>query len=261
MRERKVKTAIANPKRSSQTPTPVSNAVFPDLLLSPRYPQAIAPAMGRLTSLTLDQCPVKPSTVQFILDKCPELTSIVVSTQHGLLQQPQVGTMRSLAMSSDGQMASWLRFRPTDSIQPTTLSAIGKGTCGAVNHVSDFGRAATTAVVERCVENRQHVLIDTYTHLSLPFTSESTRMVQCNDFQDGRALLEYLLAQGPSKLSKIEVQRQSARGSVLGNVPHWLVQDPGLCATVLDWNSPRIVLGTAETADERIAPFMVGRDP
>ncbi|CAM9142743.1 unnamed protein product [Ectocarpus sp. 6 AP-2014] len=129
--------------------------------------KAIAPAMGRLTSLTLDQCPVKPSTVQFILDKCPELTSMVVSTQHGLLQQPQ----------------------------------------------------------------------------------------------DGRALLEYLLAQGPSKLSKIEVQRLSARGSVLGNVPHWLVQDPGLCATVLDWNSPRIVLGPAETADERIAPFMAGRDP
>ncbi|CAN0342424.1 unnamed protein product, partial [Ectocarpus sp. 8 AP-2014] len=118
--------------------------------------KAIAPAMGRLTSLTLDQCLVKPSTVQFILDKCPELTSIVVSTQHGLLQQPQVG---------------------------------------------------------------------------------------------------------PSKLSKMEVQRLSARGSVLGNVPHWLVRDPGLCATVLDWNNPRIVLVPAETADERIAPFMAGRDP
>lgn len=52
--------------------------------------QAIAPSMGRLSSLTLDQCPITPSTVKFVLEKCPELTNLVVSTQHGLVDKLRV---------------------------------------------------------------------------------------------------------------------------------------------------------------------------
>ncbi|CAM9675878.1 unnamed protein product, partial [Hapterophycus canaliculatus] len=53
--------------------------------------KSIAPSMGRLSSLVLDQCPVKPSTMLFVLDTCRELTSVMVSNQHGLIEQPQDG--------------------------------------------------------------------------------------------------------------------------------------------------------------------------
>lgn len=46
--------------------------------------------MGRVTSLTLDQCPITPSSVKFVLEKCPELTNVVVSTEHGLVDRPEV---------------------------------------------------------------------------------------------------------------------------------------------------------------------------
>lgn len=63
---------------------------FHGLPFLPTNSQAIAPSMGRLTSLTLDQCPITPSSVKFVLGTCPEITSVVVSTQHGLINHPQV---------------------------------------------------------------------------------------------------------------------------------------------------------------------------
>ncbi|CAM9108949.1 unnamed protein product [Scytosiphon promiscuus] len=53
--------------------------------------KSIAPSMGRLSSLVLSQCPVKPSTIQFVLESCLELTRVTVATQLGLVNQPQAG--------------------------------------------------------------------------------------------------------------------------------------------------------------------------
>eukprot|EP00752_Nemacystus_decipiens_P009419 g8422.t1 len=55
--------------------------------------KAIAPSMGRLLSLTLDQCPITPPTVKFVLEKCPELTNLVVSSQRGLVDSPRDGRL------------------------------------------------------------------------------------------------------------------------------------------------------------------------
>lgn len=76
--------------------------------------------------------------------------------------------------------------------------------------------------------------------------------------QEGRLLLEFLLAQGPTQLSKINVQRLAPRGAMPGPFPRWLVQDLTLCTAVEE--NKRIVIGQASTTDERIAPFMTGRD-
>ncbi|CAM9481675.1 unnamed protein product [Pylaiella littoralis] len=126
--------------------------------------KAIAPRMGRVTSLTLDQCPITPSSVKFVLEKCPELANVVVSTEHGLVDRPE----------------------------------------------------------------------------------------------DGRAFLEFLLAQGPTKLSKIDLQRLAPREALAEDFPEWLSKDSALCTAVLGQRL-RIVIGSADTTDERIAPFMAGR--
>lgn len=77
--------------------------------------------------------------------------------------------------------------------------------------------------------------------------------------QDGRAFLEFLLAQGPTKLSKISVQRLAPREALMEDFPGWLLEDAALCTAVLGQSRPRIVIGSANTTDERIAPFMAGR--
>lgn len=72
--------------------------------------------------------------------------------------------------------------------------------------------------------------------------------------QDGRVLLEFLLAQGPTKRTqKIDVQRVAPRGAL----PEWLMEDFALRTAVAA--DKRIVIGPANTPDERIAPFMAGR--
>jgi len=76
-------------------------------------------------------------------------------------------------------------------------------------------------------------------------------------YQDGRFLLEFLLAQGPTKLSNITLQRLAPRGVLLGHFPRWLMEDLTLLTAVQD--NERIVIGQAKTEDERIAPFMTGR--
>ena len=52
--------------------------------------QTISPIMGRVTSLTVDQCEVKPSTVQFVVNSCPQLSSLVFCAHNGALEHPQV---------------------------------------------------------------------------------------------------------------------------------------------------------------------------
>lgn len=76
--------------------------------------------------------------------------------------------------------------------------------------------------------------------------------------QDGRAFLEFLLAQGPTKLSKIDLQRLAPREALAEDFPEWLSKDSALCTAVLGQRL-RIVIGSADTTDERIAPFMAGR--
>lgn len=71
--------------------------------------------------------------------------------------------------------------------------------------------------------------------------------------QDGRILLEFLLAQGQPKLSKIDIQRLAS----LPGLPRWLMEDLALRTAVTA--DKRIVIGLANTAYERIAPFMAGR--
>lgn len=78
--------------------------------------------------------------------------------------------------------------------------------------------------------------------------------------QDGRAFLEYLLAQGRTKLSTIDLQRLAPREALMGDFPGWLLEDSALCTAVLGQSRPRIVIGSADTTDERIAPFMAGRE-
>lgn len=56
-----------------------------------RFPvQAIAPNIGRITSLTLDQCPIRPPTVRLVVERCPQLNRLVVCTNNGVLEKPQV---------------------------------------------------------------------------------------------------------------------------------------------------------------------------
>lgn len=74
--------------------------------------------------------------------------------------------------------------------------------------------------------------------------------------QDGRILLEFLLAQAPTKRSKIYLQRVAPLGAPPG-LPRWLMEDLELCTAVTA--DTRIVVGSSSTADERIAPFMAGR--
>ena len=77
--------------------------------------------------------------------------------------------------------------------------------------------------------------------------------------QEGRPLLNMILARGSAKLTSVDLQRASdgVRG-VLGAVsaPPWLLEDAVLHRAVLDSHSPRIAIGFAETPDDRISPFM-----
>lgn len=54
----------------------------------------------------------------------------------------------------------------------------------------------------------------------------------------------------------IDIQRVAPRGALPG-LPGWLMEDLALCAAVAA--DKRIVIGPANTTDERIAPFMAGR--
>lgn len=41
--------------------------------------QAIVPSMAMVTDLTLHQCPVKVSTLQHVVERCPELRTLLVT--------------------------------------------------------------------------------------------------------------------------------------------------------------------------------------
>eukprot|EP00904_Undaria_pinnatifida_P012647 jgi/Undpi1/8512/HiC_scaffold_25.g10979.m1 len=53
--------------------------------------KAISPSMGRVTSLTLDQCEVKPATAQFVVNSCSQLSSLVFCAHNSALERPQEG--------------------------------------------------------------------------------------------------------------------------------------------------------------------------
>ena len=78
--------------------------------------------------------------------------------------------------------------------------------------------------------------------------------------KNGRDLFNFLLAQGSKNLAKIDVQQPRVDLSRTSDidVPQWLSEDRVFYKSVRDCARPRIVIGQAETADERIAPFMAG---